>query len=165
MARFIDPFHYNNFVDANILDDVADGEDAAVNEIVGLEQTGKIILLPPYSVQNELKRPNTPAHVQRAATLFLFSMQVGLTEVEQRRYSSLVAAVKGDAKEKNIAPDLFHVFEAAKHGGGYFITHDKRLLARSEAISTELQIDVVTPMVFLERIAESRQRAMKFGRR
>ncbi len=164
MTRFIDPLLFNNFVDANILDDVADGEDAAVNEIVDLAQSGKITLLLPYSVQNELKNPTTPAHVQRAATLFPFSVEVRLTEGERRRYRDLVAAVKGDAKEKNIAPDLFHVCEAAKYGG-YFITRDKRLLARSGAISSELQIDVVTPMVFLERIAEARQRAMKFGRR
>ncbi|MDA1101715.1 MAG: hypothetical protein O2967_22365 [Proteobacteria bacterium] len=42
MTRFIDPLCFNNFVDANILDDVADGEDAAVNEIVELAQSGKI---------------------------------------------------------------------------------------------------------------------------
>ena len=34
MSRFIDPFCFNNFVDANILDDVADAEDAAVILIV-----------------------------------------------------------------------------------------------------------------------------------
>ena len=55
MSRFIDPFCFNNFVDANILDDVADAEDAAVNEIVELAQSEEITLLLPYSVQNELK--------------------------------------------------------------------------------------------------------------
>jgi len=162
MARFIDPFCFNNFVDANILDEVADGEDAAVNEIVSLAGTGEITLLLPYSVQNELTNSNTPAHVRRAATHFLFSVEVELTDEERRRYRDLVAAVKGNAEEKNIAPDLFHVCEAAKYGG-YFITRDKRLLARSDAIAAILQIDVVTPTEFLKRVAESRQRAAEFG--
>ena len=163
MARFIDPFCFNNLIDANILDDVADGEDAAVNEIVELGQSGEIMVLLPYSVQNELKNPRTPAHVNRAATQFMFSIEVGLTEGELRRYSDLVAAVKGDAEEKNIAPDLFHICEAAKYGG-YFITRDKRLLARSGAIASILQIDVVTPTVFLERVTQARERAEKFRR-
>ncbi len=164
MTRFIDPLCFNNFVDANILDDVADGEDPAVNEIVDLAQSGKITLLLPYSVQNELKNPNTPAHVQRAATLFLFSVEVGLTDGERRLYREVVAAVKGNAEEKNIAPDLFHVSEAAKYGG-YFITRDKRLLTRSAAIASILDINVVTPTDFLERVAESRDRAARFGQR
>ena len=164
MTRFIDPLYFNNFVDANILDEVADGEDIAVIEIVSLARAGEITLLLPYSVQNELKNSNTPAHVQRAASLFLFSLEVEATEGERRRYRDLVAAVKGNAEEKNIAPDLFHVCEAAKYGG-YFITRDKRLLARSGAIASILQIDVVTPTEFLERVAEARRRAAKFGQR
>ena len=47
MTRFIDPHYFNNFVDANILDDVADGQDLAVNEIVNLAETGEITLLLP----------------------------------------------------------------------------------------------------------------------
>ena len=164
MTRFIDPFYFNSFVDANILDEVADGEDAAVNEIVSLAETNEITLHLPYSVRNELANPNTPAHVRRAATHFLFSVEVELTDGERRRYCDLVAAVKGNAEEKNIAPDLFHVCEAAKYGG-YFITRDKGLLARSSAISSILQIDVVTPTEFLERVAEGRKRAAKFGQR
>ena len=162
MTRFIDPFCFNNFVDANILDDVADGQDAAVNEIVRLAERGEITLLLPYSVQTEIKNPSTPAHVRQAANLFLFSVEVQLTAEERRRCGDLVAAVKGNAEEKNIVPDLFHVCEAAKYGG-YFITRDKPLLARNAAIASILQIDVVTPAVFLERVASARQRDAKFG--
>lgn len=163
MTRFISPLHSNNFIDANILDDVADGQDAAVGEIVRLARSGEVTVLLPYSVQNELANPNTPAHVRRAATTFLFSIQVDLTEEEQRRYLALVGAVKGNAEEKNIAPDLFHVCEAAKYGG-YFITRDKRLLARSGAISKVLQIDVVTPSVFLDRVTQAREREKTYQR-
>lgn len=162
MTRFINPLLVNNFVDANILDEVLDGEDAAVNEIVSLVRTGEITLLLPYSVQNEIKNPYTPAHVRRAANHFLFSVEVELTDGERCRYRDLVAAVKGNAEEKNIAPDLYHVWEAAKYGR-YFITRDKRLLARSGAIASILQMDVVTPTEFLERVAKARKRATEFG--
>jgi hypothetical protein len=164
MARFIDPLINNNLFDANILDGVADGLDADVNEIVQLAETGEITVLLPYSVQNELANPNTPSHVRRAAAIFGYTCKVPLTDEERRRHSDLVAAVKGDAEEKNIAPDLFHVCETAKYGG-YFITCDKRLLARSDAIAGIVQIDVVKPAVFIERVAEARQRAARFGER
>lgn len=163
MTRFIDPFFSNNFADANILNDVADGEDAAINEIVELVQTAEITLLLPYSVQRELQSARTPAHVQRAASLFPFSMEVQLTEGERHLYRDLVDRVKGDAEEKNIAPDLFHVYEAAKYGG-YFVTRDKRLLARGAAIASILEVEVVTPSTFLDRVAQARRRDAGFKR-
>lgn len=161
MARFIDPLYVNNLIDANILDDVADGQDAAVQEIVRLTDNGEITVLLPYSVRDEVKNANTPAHVRSAADLFVFSEQVNLTEGEKRQYQTLVAAAKGTAEEKNIAADLFHVCEAAKYGG-YFITRDKRLLARSAVIEKILQIDIVSPNEFLERVAQGRKRAEQY---
>jgi len=159
MARFIDPLYVNNLIDANILDDVADGQDEAVNEIVHLAGQGKITVLLPFSVRNEAKRKKTPEHVRRAADLFSYSKKVCLTEGEQEQYRNLLAAAKGDAEEKNIAADLAHVCEAAKYGG-YFITRDKRLLARAAIIATMLQIDLVTPTEFLARIKQAKERAL-----
>jgi len=71
-----------------------------------------------------------------------------------------VAAAKGNAKGENIAADLFHVCEAAKYGG-YFITRDKRLRARAGVVANMLQIDVVTPSQFLERIKIAHEQAKK----
>ena len=158
MARFIDPLYHNNFVGSNILDEVADGQDAAVQEIMRVCEAGEITVLLPYSVCNEIKRPNTPTHVQRVVRHFVYSIEVNLTANEQHSYQALVDAVRGDAQEQNIEPDLFHVWEAAKNGGGHFITRDKRLLARGVAIADRLQIEVVTPSDFLARLVEARQR-------
>jgi predicted nucleic acid-binding protein len=159
MARFIDPFRVNNLVDANILDDAADGQDAAVREIVRLAETRQITLLLPYSVRNELSDPNTPAHVRRAADQFLFSIEVELTNEERARIERVITAAKGDADEKNIRTDLFHICEAAKYGG-YFITRDKRLLKRRSIVQSMLQVDLVTPSEFLERVQLARGRAV-----
>ena len=156
MARFINPFYFNNLIDGNILNEVADGQDDAVGEIVRLAEQGEISIILPYSVREEAKHLNSPEHVRRAADLFIFSEPVSLTEGEQKQYRALVDVAKGDAKEENIAPDLFHVCEAAKYGG-YFITRDKRLLARSHIVADILQIEIVTPSEFLERVAMGRE--------
>lgn len=156
MTRFVDPFRTLNFVDANILDDVADGQSTSVNEIVGLVRAGELLLHLPYSVRKELRRPETPDHVQRAADCFVFSIEVELTHQEKIRFIQFLHSTKGRAEEKNIRRDLFHVFEAAKYGAGYFLTRDKRLLARSPTITQQIQIEVLNPEAFIERVRRSR---------
>jgi hypothetical protein len=157
MARFVDPFYVNNAIDANILDNVADGEDAAVAEIVRLSDEGEITLMLPYSVQAEIENPSTPDHVKAAARQFIFSQKVTITSGERGLYEKLLAEASGDAETKNIAADLLHVFEAAKYGG-YFITRDKRLLKRRSVIGGLLQLDVVTPGEFLSAVEKAKTR-------
>ena len=77
-------------------------------------------------------------------------------------YQRLLAEASGEAESKNIARDLFHVFEAQKYGGGHFITRDKRLLKRSDAIAQALQIEVLTPEAFLEKVRMAKERKAKF---
>jgi len=67
MARFIDPFYTNNFLDANILNEVANGQSEAVQEILRMLDEEPIAFLLPYSVQNELKDPSTPEPVLKAS--------------------------------------------------------------------------------------------------
>jgi hypothetical protein len=54
---------------------------------------------------------------------------------------------------------LGHVWEAAKYGGGYFITRDQRLLARTELIAELKRIEIVNPETFLARVAEAKSLA------
>ena len=158
MARFVNPLDFPSFVDAMILDDVADGQNDAVAEIVRLSEANEISVRLPYSVKDELAHPSTPAAARRAEALFLFSLPVTLTAEERVRFEGLVEAAKGEAKEKNIRRDLFHVWEASKYGAGYFITRDKRLLGRNPTIARHVQTEVVLPIAFLNRVAEARSR-------
>ena len=162
MARFIDPFYTNNFLDANILNEVANGQSEAVQEILRLLDEEPIAFLLPYSVQNELKDPSTPEPVLKASHYFGYSIEVKLTDGENKLYQRLLAEASGEAESKNIARDLFHVFEAQKYGGGHFITRDKRLLKRSDAIAQALQIEVLTPEAFLEKVRMAKERKAKF---
>ena len=76
----------------------------------------------------------------------------------------MLEAVSGNAEPKNIEGDLFHVFEAHKNGGGHFVTRDKRLLKRSGMIGELLQIEVLTPDDFVEKIAQAKARQVEFDR-
>jgi hypothetical protein len=162
MAKFVDPLIVNSLLDANILNDVASGLDSDVNEIVALAESGAAVLMLPYSVKDEVENPNTPNHVKRAVTQFIFTEKVDLTEGERLLYQTLLNAGKGDAEAKNIAKDLQHVCEAAKYGG-YFITRDKRLLMRARVAAEIAGVEIVTPREFLNRVEQSRVRAAKFS--
>ena len=163
MARFIDPFYTNNFLDANIFDEIDDGREA-IEEIVRIYDQGSITLILPYSVQAELADPSTPAAVKNASQQFIYSMQVSLTDGEKKAYEKLLSVVTGDSKPENIARDLFHVFEAHKNGGGHFITRDKRLLKRGDAIVDLLGIEVLTPEAFVAKVREAQARSEEFER-
>jgi predicted nucleic acid-binding protein len=164
MARFIDPLYTNNFLDANIFDEIADGQEAAVHEILRIYDDEHITLLLPYSVQAELEDPKTPEAVKKASQHFVYSIEVNLTGGEKELYQKLLAEVTGDSQPKNIARDLFHVFEAQKNGGGHFVTRDKRLLKRSDAIEALLHIEVLTPEDFVNKVREAQEREREFAR-
>ena len=156
--RYVDPLIHNNFIDSNILDEIADGENDAVQEIIRVSDSTDIQVLLPYSVCDEVNNPQTPAHVRRVVNYFIYSIEVNLNSYERQNYRDFVDAVSGEAQERNIAPDLFHVWEAAKNGGGYFITRDKRLLGRAPGIADFLGIEVVTPGSFLAKLDEARHK-------
>jgi predicted nucleic acid-binding protein len=144
------------------MDEIADGQDAAVNELIRLENEEEINLVLAHSVLKEINNPNTPAHVKRAANVFLRTMPVTLTQEEWRSYYGLLEAAIGNAEAKNISADLRHVFEAAKYGG-YFITRDKRLLDRASVIRRAIDTEVVSPSEFIAAVAQAKKRAEELG--
>lgn len=162
MARFVDPLIGANFIDANIMDEVADGQDAVVNELIRLQNEDKVRIVLPHSVLSEINNANTPPHVKRAARVFLRTEPVTLTQDEWRRYYSLLEAAIGDAEVRNIAADLIHVCEAAKYGG-YFITRDRRLLNRASVIRHAIDAEVVSPSEFVVAVEKSEKRAQELG--
>jgi hypothetical protein len=161
MARFVDPLYTNNFLDANIFDEMV-GSQEAVRATLAFYDNDLISLILPYSVQLELEDPGTPSAVKGAAQMFVYSVKVALTQGEQELYKKLLAHVTGDSKPENIARDLFHVFEAQKNGGGHFITRDKRLLKRSEAIAELLGVEVLAPEDFVAKVLKAIARKEEF---
>jgi hypothetical protein len=84
----------------------------------------------PKRVREEIQNPQTPAHVQEAALPKLFTIPVGLNSDEQQRKLIIEQELQGNAKPGKHMADADHLFEAAKYGG-YFITHDQRILTRT----------------------------------
>lgn len=56
--------------------------------------------------------------------------------------------MRGNAASEKHQADADHLFEAEKYGGGYFITHDKRILAKASAILE------IAPLITISTLAE-----------
>jgi len=152
--KVADPRYGNNHIDAHFLDTVEGDQTEAVERILGLHQDGKFTLLIPYSVKVEIEHKNTPSHVKERARQFVYTESVGLTQDEQKLHEQTRALMRGNAKPGKHDADAFHIVEAAKHGGRYFITNDRRILNKKEDLSVLVGISVVMPTEFLEAYEE-----------
>jgi hypothetical protein len=140
----------NNFIDANFLDRTGGPEDTAVDTILRLYREDAFTLLLPYSVQAEIKHPNTPADVKRKAEQFIYSNEVELTAPECATYYKTCILIRGNAQPGQHEKDAFHLFESQKNGGRFFITKDGRLLKKADEILENLPpLRVVKPSEFL----------------
>ena len=141
----INPRFGNNFLDNNAL------EDALVEKILQLssdDEHGFTMLLP-YSVKDEIARPNTPAAVKRRAGALLFSEPVSLTPNEVATHHRIRILIQGNAKAGKHDSDAFHLVESQKYGGRHFLTNDSGMLKKKLEIWQELQIWVLTPTEFI----------------
>jgi hypothetical protein len=137
-------------IDANTLDRDGSARDNLVDRLLGLSSAGTINLIVPKRVREEIQNPRTPAHVQEAALPKLFTISVGLNSDEQRRKRIIEQELQGNARPGKHMADADHLFEAAKYGG-YFITHDQRILAKAGRLGEVLppSLTVVTLVDFL----------------
>jgi hypothetical protein len=148
--RPLDPHICNVAIDANALDRDGTDHDAEVDRLLALASAGTINLIVPKGVRLEISNPKTPADVQEGALPKIFTIGVGLNADEERRKRIIAAELRGNAKPGKHAADADHLFEAAKYGG-YFITHDKRILDRAGRLGEVLppSLNVVTLTDFL----------------
>jgi hypothetical protein len=148
--RPLDPRICPVAIDANALDRDGGAHDNLVDRLLGLSSAGRIRLIVPKRVRQEIQNPRTPAHVQEAALPQIFTIGVGLNSDEQRRHRIITQELQGNAKPGKHEADADHLFEAAKYGG-YFITHDDRILTRAGRLREVLppSLTVVTLADFL----------------
>jgi hypothetical protein len=149
--RPLDPRICNVSIDANALDKDSGDRNTLVDRLLALSSAGIINLIVSKGVRGEISDPNTPAHVQEAALPKIFTIGVGLNNDEQRRKRIIAAELQGNAAPGKHEADADHLFEAAKYGG-YFITHDRRILTRAGRLADVLppSLNVVTLVDFLE---------------
>lgn len=148
--RPLDPRICPVAIDANALDRDGSARDNLVDRLLGLSSVGTINLIVPKRVREEIQNPRTPAHVQEAALTKLFTIPVGLNSDERRRKQIIEQELQGNARPGKHMADADHLFEAAKYGG-YFITHDQRILTRAGRLGEVLppSLTVVTLVDFL----------------
>lgn len=132
----------NVFVDSQILNLIADGSDEDMKVLAASEN---IQLLMPYSVEAEVDKPSTPAHVRKAASTLLRSISVCLNVVEEADMAAFTASLTGAKKPENIVPDLKHAWEASKYGARFFISLDHDLLSRAAAIQSRKGLHILRP--------------------
>lgn len=149
----IDPKSCNVAIDANALDPPGDkiGRSRDVDRLLSLWRNGDINLIVPHSVLAEFQSPGTPAAIREEAASAIFTIQTALTGDELRTRRIIEQELQGNARPGRHAADAQHLAEAAKYGG-YFITHDERILRRSGNLRDVLgrSLQVVNLAQFLE---------------
>jgi predicted nucleic acid-binding protein len=151
MNRPLDPRRVNVTLDANALDKDGTERDALVERALQLRQAGKIRFVIPAGVRREIEHPKTPQKVKDAVLPEIFTMSVELNPQEQDFRRKLTGALQGNALPGKHAADAYHLAEAAKYGG-YFITHDDRILRKPGDLLGLLppSLQIVTLERFLE---------------
>jgi hypothetical protein len=87
-----------------------------------------------------VQHPNTPAGVKAAVLPQIFNLRPGLNGSQQDARRRVVAILQGNAKPGAHAADASHLSEAAETGCTYFITHDKRMIDKRDALVAELPL-------------------------
>jgi hypothetical protein len=125
----LDPRIVNVCYDADAFDRTGGPEDAAVDRMLALIEAQEFVMVTPRTVRAEIEHPNTPAAVKAAALPQIFTIQTGVTQGEVEVARKIRAILQGNAKPGKHDADAGHLAEAAKYGG-YFITHDHRILSK-----------------------------------
>jgi len=119
--------------------------------IFNLAEGGDFQLQIAHSTQKEVEHPNTPDWVKEQAGGLIYTINVELTPNERNTLGGIEVILAGNGKIENIKQDAWHVFEAAKYDH-YFITTDKRILARADELRDRSGVNVLLPSQFLSSL-------------
>jgi hypothetical protein len=150
VSQPLDPRRVNVCVDANALDPADDERDEQVERFQLLQSANVFRVIVPRGVRAELTNPHTPKPVRDGLLPEIFSLPTGHTSAETMLSLKLRAILQGNAQSGKHDADAGHLFEAAKYGG-YFITHDGRILKKRRQLAAELpsSLQIVTLAEFL----------------
>ena len=117
-----------------------------------LTSAGRLTVVVAGGVRNETEHPHTPADVQDAVLPRIFNLRPGLIASQRDDRRRVAAVLQGNAQPGKHAADASHLSEAAETGCAYFITHDKRILAKRGELRRDLppSLSIVTLTEFFE---------------
>lgn len=134
------PQYTHSFIDSCAFDP-GGIEEAASRRI--LERWPNIIVA--HSVQKELDHPNTPDDVKRMGQALVYTIETELTPELLGKKGEIRTLIQGNAKPGKHKGDADHLFALYKHGGGYFVTTDKRLLSYTDELFRKYFITTIKP--------------------
>jgi len=134
------PRYTHSFIDSCAFDP-GGIEEAASRRI--LEKWPNIIVA--HSVQKELDHPNTPDDVKRMGQALVYTIETELTPELISKKDEIRILIQGNARPGKHKGDADHLFELYKHGGGYFVTTDERLLSYSDELFRRYFITTIKP--------------------
>ena len=132
-----------------VLDRDGSARDALVDRLLALEEQGSLHFLQPGTAYRQTQHPGTPADVREVMSGQIFTLQTGLTQSEQERRQRVLEVMRGNSTTDRHDADAAILFEAGKHGCGYLLTEDKRVLSRR----TQLQ-EILGPPLCIATLAE-----------
>ena len=154
-----DPRYCNFFLDANALDRHTDEEVDLVDRFHKIANQLGINPTMSFGVEAEIQHPNTPFSV-KADMGGIYTIETALNPNEISRKMRIRDLRTGNAKSDKHIADADHLFEADKYGGGYFITHENRILRKrreiSRALENELRIVKLSEFVEFCEIIKNR---------
>jgi hypothetical protein len=136
--RPIDPRISNIGLDSNALDRDGTARDQLVERFERMSEANELTVVVAAGVRGEVQHPNTPDGVKAAVLLQIFNLRPGLNSSQQDARRRGGAILQGNAKPGAHAADASHLSEAAETGCTYFITHDKRIIDKRDALAVEL---------------------------
>lgn len=126
-----------------------------MSRLLKLYDEGDIDLVIPNSVKKEIGHPKTPPHVKSSAQRPVYTNETSLTPDQVQRRSEIRLLVQGNAKPEQHVSDADHIFDLVKHGGGYFITTDDRLLRLSEKLFRQYSVTTIKPCAYEQKLQEN----------
>jgi hypothetical protein len=117
-------------LDSMVLDRDGSARDGLVDRLQALESANAIRFLQPGTAYRQAQHPKTPSDVREVMRGQIFTLQTGLTQGEQDRCRRVLEVMRGNSTTDRHDADAAILFEAGKHGCGYLITEDKRILSK-----------------------------------
>ncbi len=75
----------------------------------------------------------------------VYTIETELTPELLSKRDEIRSLIQGNAKPGKHEGDADHLFELYKHGGGYFVTTDERLLSYSDELFRKYFITTIKP--------------------
>lgn len=161
--------NFSVYIDTNCIN--AKQKDEALNRLEKLYSDEEILIETTDTLETEFNEGGGYSKgKQKASNNYIFSYgpavvehsRIGTsivgTDEDDKRLEKVLTIIFGRKRRqdysRNEIRDCMHISTAVRYGGTYFVTYDKALLIKSEAIKGEFGIKIKTPADALKEILE-----------